>query len=60
MRYLLAAAAAGVAAACALLWLAVRDLREPWTLSPAHMPDLEDYEAVQVDPYVVSQPIGGM
>lgn len=58
MRALLVAAGAGVAAACVLLWLAARDLREPWTLVPIPTPDPED--DVQSDPYLVSQPIGRM
>lgn len=57
MRLLLLALGAAVAALVSwAVWASSRDLREPWVVPP--MPDPDD--DVQSDPYLVSQPIGGM
>ena len=53
MRLLLVAAGAGVVAAVVLLWLAARDLAEPWRLVPVPTPNPEDFESIPVDPYLV-------
>lgn len=57
---LLPALIALVAAALAslLVWLAARDLREPWVWPAVPTPDPDD--DVQADPYLVSRPIGRM
>jgi hypothetical protein len=42
-----------------LLWLATRDLKRPWAWPSS---ETDDMAGVQVDirPYIVSNPIGGM
>lgn len=57
----LIAAIAAVAALAALLWASARDLRQPWAAIPTPDPD-DDMAGVQVDvrPYLVNDPIGGM
>ena len=62
-RLLTALGLAAGAVAALLLWASSRDLREPWRWPaiPTPEPD-DDMAGVQVDvrPYLVSNPVGGM
>lgn len=58
MRLLLLALGTAAAAVALLVWASSRDLREPWSWPVVAEPDPGD--DVQSDPYLVSQPIGGM